>query len=159
MSRPRTFEINWALDKALEVFWERGGYDRTPMQAIADQLRLSRSAIYFTFGSKQALFAQALRRAAGSRTRRELTQRVPAVAQVVAETLQELKARFRDAVERGQGAAEIDAAVDPVTVARVLLALYLGAQVHVGAGVAPVQRALLQQVETLLPAPGRENRP
>lgn len=195
MPRPRTFEINWALDKALEVFWERG-YDGASMRAIGDHLKLSRSAIYVTFGSKPALFAQVLRRAAGSRTLRELenvatpraallrafelaaagnqedwrplatiihaaavlTHRVTGVAQVVAETFQELEARFRDAVERGQAAAEIDAAVDPVTVARGLLALYLGVQVQVGAG-APDQRALQQQVETLLPAPGRGNRP
>ena len=192
MPRPRTFETNWVLDKALAVFWERG-YDGASMRAIADHLKIGRSTIYLTFGSKQALFAQALRRAAGNRTpelrelenaaapraallrvfelaaagNRErslatiisaavlLTQRVPAVAQVVGETFQELEARFRDAVERGQAAAEIGAAVNPVRVARVLLALYLGVHVHVGSGVAraPVQRALRQQVETLVPAP------
>lgn len=61
MPRPKSFKIEWALEKALELFWERGYYGTT-MQVVADHLKVSRSAVYNTFGNKQELFAQALQR-------------------------------------------------------------------------------------------------
>ena len=66
-----------------------------------------------------------------------------------------MEGRFRNAIERGKAAAEIAADVDPVTVARVLLSLYFGWYVLAGSGTAgePVQSAVLQLVQALLPAP------
>lgn len=49
-----------ALDKAIEVFTQRG-YHNTPIEAIAARLGLSRSSIYTTFGAKHDLFVQTLR--------------------------------------------------------------------------------------------------
>ena len=80
--------------------------------------------------------------------------RDPEVARLVDETLLDMEARIRQAVERGQTDAEIDAEVDAVAVARVLLVLYLCSYVLAVSGVAgqPVQRAAQQQAEELLPA-------
>lgn len=61
MPRTKTFSPDAALDDLLELFRERG-YHGTPIRAVADHLKLSRSSIYQTFGSKQALFVQVLRR-------------------------------------------------------------------------------------------------
>lgn len=83
-----------------------------------------------------------------------LSHRDPEIGQLVDEVFQNLEGLFRGAVERGQAAAEIAAHVDPITVARVLVSLYFGLYViarHDGAG--EQQRAVLQQVAALLPAP------
>jgi len=61
MPRKKSYTVEWALDRALEVFAQRG-YHRTSMEAIAGHLKLSRSSIYATFHSKQQLFVRALRR-------------------------------------------------------------------------------------------------
>jgi TetR/AcrR family transcriptional regulator, transcriptional repressor for nem operon len=61
MPRPREFEIEAALDRALEVFWTRG-YDATSLDDLQRAMRLSRSSIYTAFGAKHALFLACLER-------------------------------------------------------------------------------------------------
>ena len=61
MPRKKTFTIEFALDKAMELFWARG-YQNTSMREIAEHLGLSRSSIYATFGDKHTLFVETLRR-------------------------------------------------------------------------------------------------
>lgn len=61
MSRNKTFDIDKAIEKAMEVFWEKG-YEGTSMQDLVDALGLSRSSIYETFGSKKDLYLVALDR-------------------------------------------------------------------------------------------------
>ena len=60
MPRPKTFAVDTALDKAMELFRERG-YAAITMQDVAESLSLSRATIYTNFGDKYALFVQALR--------------------------------------------------------------------------------------------------
>ena len=85
----------------------------------------------------------------------QLQHREAEIARLVEETFLDMERSFRTAIERGQAAAEIAAEVDAMTVARVLLGLYIGWYVAAGCGTAgePVQRAVLEQVQTLLPAP------
>ena len=59
MPRKKSFTVEWALDKALEVFAERG-YHRTSMAAIVTHLKLSRSSVYLAFHTKQQLFVRAM---------------------------------------------------------------------------------------------------
>ena len=59
MSRNKTFDIDKAIENAMEVFWEKG-YEGTSMQDLVDVLGLSRSSIYETFGSKKDLYLVAL---------------------------------------------------------------------------------------------------
>jgi len=59
--RPRSFEHQEVLDRALEVFW-RNGYRSTTTRELETELRLSQSSIYNAFGSKHGLLLAALTR-------------------------------------------------------------------------------------------------
>jgi len=59
--RPRAFDVDEALDRAIEVFRERG-YEATSMAELEHVTGLNKSSLYNTFGSKEELFAQTLQR-------------------------------------------------------------------------------------------------
>ena len=59
--RPRGFDTDAVLDRALELFWKRGFYTTTTRDLEAS-LGLSQSSLYHEFGSKQALLEAALDR-------------------------------------------------------------------------------------------------
>ncbi len=60
MARPKEFDQNRVLGKAMDVFWCRG-YEATSVQDLVDQLGINRQSIYDTFGDKHALFLAALK--------------------------------------------------------------------------------------------------
>jgi len=59
MARTRVFDEKEVLDKAMELFW-RKGYNATSAQDLVDNLGISRSSLYDTFGDKHSLFVKAL---------------------------------------------------------------------------------------------------
>lgn len=61
MGRPRLFDIDRAVATALEIFWE-GGYGATTPAELVDAIGVGKGSFYNAFGSKHALFEQALRR-------------------------------------------------------------------------------------------------
>ena len=61
MGRPKEFDREAVLDRALEVFWDRG-YEGTPMADLVEELGVGRQSLYDTFGDKHALYAAALDR-------------------------------------------------------------------------------------------------
>ncbi|MCL2586279.1 MAG: TetR/AcrR family transcriptional regulator [Streptosporangiales bacterium] len=61
MGRTRGFEVEEALDVALDLFWQQG-YDNTPMQALCRAMNLQPGSVYAAFGSKRDLFTAAVRR-------------------------------------------------------------------------------------------------
>src|SRR5579871_2078456 len=61
MARIKEFDTNEALDKAIDLFWDKG-YNACSMQDIVEGLGLSRSSIYETFGDKRQLFLEALKK-------------------------------------------------------------------------------------------------
>lgn len=67
MARPREFDAEIALDRAMEVFWTRG-YEATSLDDLCEAMRLSRSSLYATFGSKRNLLLQSVDRYAERRT-------------------------------------------------------------------------------------------
>ena len=79
----------------------------------------------------------------------------PEIGRLVGAVVPELEECLADAIRRSQAAGEIAPAVGPAQAAQVLLALYLGLYVLIRTGTAggPVLRAVLRQVETMLPAP------
>ena len=61
MARPREFDVDDALDRAMNVFWAKG-YEATSMSDLMAAMDLSKSSLYDTFGSKHELFLSALQR-------------------------------------------------------------------------------------------------
>ncbi len=59
--RPRTFDIDFALDRAVEVFWKHGFQDAS-MQELTDAMGLSKPSLYAAFGDKEALYLKTLER-------------------------------------------------------------------------------------------------
>ncbi|WP_343487169.1 TetR/AcrR family transcriptional regulator [Allomuricauda sp. d1] len=58
MPRTKQFDEKEVLNKAMELFWERG-FHATSMQDLVTHLGINRASLYDTFGSKDALFEQA----------------------------------------------------------------------------------------------------
>jgi TetR/AcrR family transcriptional regulator, transcriptional repressor for nem operon len=59
--RPREFDTEAAVERAMQVFWSRG-YHATALPDLLDATKLSRGSLYAAFGDKHALFLRALDR-------------------------------------------------------------------------------------------------
>ncbi|KAA5826078.1 helix-turn-helix transcriptional regulator [Saccharopolyspora hirsuta] len=61
MARTKEFDPDVALQRALELFWERG-YEATSTAELVAHLGVARASIYATFGDKRQLYLKALER-------------------------------------------------------------------------------------------------
>jgi TetR/AcrR family transcriptional repressor of nem operon len=61
VARTKEFDPDAVLQKALELFWERG-YEATSMADLVEHLGIARASIYTTFGGKHDLYLKALDR-------------------------------------------------------------------------------------------------
>ncbi|WP_433170708.1 TetR/AcrR family transcriptional regulator [Actinoallomurus sp. CA-150999] len=61
MARTKEFDPDAVLQKAMELFWERG-YEATSMADLVEHLGIARASIYATFGGKHDLYLKALER-------------------------------------------------------------------------------------------------
>lgn len=59
MARPREFEPNEALNRAMVLFWEKG-YEETSMADLVQATGVSRYGFYSEFGDKHDLFLKCL---------------------------------------------------------------------------------------------------
>ena len=59
--RPRSFDVEAAVERAMGVFWSRG-YHATALPDLLRATKLSRGSLYAAFGDKHSLFLRALDR-------------------------------------------------------------------------------------------------
>lgn len=57
--RPRAFDREAVLERAMQVFWSTG-YETTAVPLLAEAMGISVQSLYAAFGSKEALFREAL---------------------------------------------------------------------------------------------------
>lgn len=102
MARPKEFDPNRALAKAMNLFW-RLGYENTSMEALMKEMGIARQSLYDTFGDKRALYLKAMthyRDQTNDQTQKLLNES-PSVKDGFAKLLYGLAAETREEHERG----------------------------------------------------------
>ena len=61
IGRPRAFDVDRALDRALQVFWHKG-YEGASLANLTKAMGINRPSLYAAFGDKEALFRKVLDR-------------------------------------------------------------------------------------------------
>lgn len=61
IGRPRGFDADEALERAVLVFWEQG-YEGASLANLTDAMGISTTSMYAAFGNKEGLFRKALER-------------------------------------------------------------------------------------------------
>ena len=57
--RPRSFDRDVALDRAIRLFWSKG-YEATSVRDLSEELGIGQPSLYNAFGGKRALFDEAV---------------------------------------------------------------------------------------------------
>jgi len=91
--RPRAFDRGLALERARDLFWARG-YEGTSMSDLVAALGIASARIYAAFGSKEALFREAIARYEAEEG--GFADRALAGAKDIRSTLEDM---FREAIE------------------------------------------------------------
>ena len=68
LGRPREFNVDKALDRALVVFW-RNGYEGASIADLTEAMGINPPSLYAAFGNKEGLFRKALDRYAQQRAK------------------------------------------------------------------------------------------
>lgn len=71
MPRPREFDEQAAVERAMHAFWDNG-FEATSTHTLCEATGLSRSSLYNTFASKHALFQKSLRHYMAQASRRNI---------------------------------------------------------------------------------------
>ncbi|MBL7253509.1 TetR/AcrR family transcriptional regulator [Paractinoplanes lichenicola] len=61
IGRPRGFDVDVALERAMLVFWRRG-YEGASLVDLTGAMGITKTSMYAAFGNKEQLFLKALRR-------------------------------------------------------------------------------------------------
>ena len=76
MARPRDFDEDRVLDRAVDCFWKHG-YGATTVRDLADAMQIGGASLYNAYGDKRALFGRSLERYA-NRSMRDRIARMEA---------------------------------------------------------------------------------
>ena len=93
MARPKEFDEATALDVAMQCFWDRG-FETTSVRELSDQMGITQTSLYNTFGDKRALYTRSLEHYL-TQSIRERLKRLEGLAPVAA-----IEAFFMEIVER-----------------------------------------------------------
>jgi len=100
MARPREFDPDTALERAMQTFWTNG-YESTSLDDLCQATGLSRSSLYAAFGDKHALLLRALDRyeeISAERIQTALQRQLP-----IRERIAALLSEFIDMIATGPG--------------------------------------------------------
>ncbi len=67
MARTRDFDLDTAIDSALQEFWKKG-YEGTSLTDLTEAMGINRPSLYAAFGNKEGLFRRVLERYVASRS-------------------------------------------------------------------------------------------
>ncbi len=100
--RARAFDVDTAIDQALQQFW-RKGYEGTSIADLTEALGINRPSLYAAFGNKEGLFRRALERYLSGPASGIQTALEAATARAVAERILVLSCRrsWRSRTPRG----------------------------------------------------------
>ena len=102
MARPKEFDPEHALAKAMNLFW-RLGYENTSMEALMKEMGIARQSLYDTFGDKRALYLKAMAhyRDQTNGQMKKMLNEISSVRDGFARLLYGLAAETREQHERG----------------------------------------------------------
>jgi TetR/AcrR family transcriptional regulator, transcriptional repressor for nem operon len=102
MARPKEFDPERALTKAMNLFW-RQGYENTSLEALMKEMGIARQSLYDTFGDKRALYLKALAHYRDQTTgqMQKMLNEIPSVRDGFAKLLYGMAAETREQHERG----------------------------------------------------------
>ena len=102
MARPKEFNPEHALEKAMRLFWQ-SGYENTSLDALMRETGVARQSLYDTFGDKRSLYLKALAhyRDQTNSAMQTMLNEIPSVKEGFAKLLYGLAAETREQHERG----------------------------------------------------------